>query len=236
MEADLARCSLFVQLLSRLRGRKATFAAGRRYPSIQHAIALGAGKPILQWRDTADDPVVVVDATHRTLIEGARACGFEEFKRAVVEVARRKPESPRPLRPHITVFVNADRADLDVAQQLAELLSKYGAECFWPVLEGSPERVRKDLEENLKECDGLVLIYGASEPFWVHDQLRQGRKIWSQRERELAALAIYLAPPPQKPALGVALPGLITLDGRAGLLSEALRPFVEQLKLNRRDL
>jgi hypothetical protein len=74
-----------------------------------------------------------------------------------------------------------------------------------------------------------VLIYGASEPAWVRDQLRQGRKILSQRERALAALAIYLSPPDEKQELAVALPELITLDGRAGVNAEALHPFVQRL-------
>jgi hypothetical protein len=183
----------------------------------------------LQWRDSGDDPAAITDETHRTLAEGARACGFEEFKRAVVEAARRKPDLPRTRPPNVTVFVNADREDLDMARQLSELLAKQGVECYWPLLEGSPEKVRQDLEENLKECDGLVLIYGASEPSWVRDQLRQGRKILSQRQRALTALAIYLGPPEQKSELAVALPQLITLDGRAGVNAEALRLFVHRL-------
>jgi hypothetical protein len=89
--------------------------------------------------------------------------------------------------------------------------------------------VRQDLEESLKICDGLVLIYGASEPSWIRDQLRQGRKILSQRAEALAALAIYLGPPPQKRELAVAMPGLITLDGRAGMDPGTLRQFVEKL-------
>ncbi|MGH7944858.1 MAG: toll/interleukin-1 receptor domain-containing protein [Opitutaceae bacterium] len=206
MEVDLNRCSVFVQLLSRSQGRKAGFAAGQRYPAIQHDIARGSGKPILQWCDPNDDPAAITDEAHRALVEGARACGFEEFKRAVVEAARRKPAVPKTRRPHVSVFVNADREDLDVARRLSELLAKQGVECYWPLLEGSPEKVRQDLEESLKACDGLVLIYGASEPSWVREQLRQGRKILSQRERALAALAIYLGPPDQKKELAVALP------------------------------
>jgi hypothetical protein len=229
MEADLTRCSVFVQLLGRLPGRKAVFATGRRYPAIQHEIARDAGKPILSWRDPADNPKTVADEAHRALVEGARACGFEEFKRAVVEAARSKPALPRTRPSSVTVFVNADRDDIEVAQQLSGLLAKHGVECYWPILEGSPEKVRQDLEESLKACDGLVLIYGASEPSWVRDQLRQGRKILSQREQALAALAIYLSPPPQKKELAVALPELITLDGRAGMDPETLRQFVERL-------
>jgi hypothetical protein len=229
MQADLSRCSVFVQLLSRLPGRRARLAGGRRFPVIQRDVAREVGKPILQWRDLADDPAAVEDEAHRELLEGARAGGFEEFQRAVVEAARRKAQTAKPRGANVAVFVNADRDDLDLARQLSELLAQQGVECYWPIIEGSPERVRQDLEENLKACDGLVLIYGASEPSWVRDQLRQGRKILSQRDRALAALAIYLGPPPQKTELAVALPELITLDGRAGVLPQMLHQFVERL-------
>jgi hypothetical protein len=88
MQADLNRCSAFVQLLSRLPGRRARFAGGRRFPLIQHDVAKKVGKPILQWRELADDPGAVEDEAHRELLDGARACGFEEFQRAVVEAAQ----------------------------------------------------------------------------------------------------------------------------------------------------
>ena len=75
------------------------------------------------------------------------------------------------------------------------------------------------------------MIYGATEPSWVRDQLRQGRKIIGQRDRPLAGLAICLGPPPEKLELAVALPELITLDGRDGVSPAMLRPFVERLTL-----
>jgi hypothetical protein len=230
MQADLHRCSTFVQLLGRLPGRRAKFAGGRRFPVIQHDIAREASKPILQWRELADDPAAIEDEDHRMLLERARACGFEEFKRAVVEASRHKLHTPSPRAANVAVFVNADRDDLDIARELSELLVRQGVECYWPITEGSPEKLRQDLEANLRACDALVLIYGASEPSWVRDQLHQGRKILSQRDRPLAALAIYLAPPPQKMELAIALPELITLDGRAGLTPLILRQFVERLR------
>jgi hypothetical protein len=231
LQADLQRCSVFVQLLGRLPGRRARFAEGRRFPAIQHEIAREVGKPILQWRDLADDPAAMEDDAHRTLLEGARAGGFEEFKRAVVEATRRKVQHPKPRAANVAVFVNADRADLEIARNLSQLLAQQGVECYWPIAEGSPEKVRQDLEENLKACDGLVLIYGAAEPSWVRDQLRQGRKVLGQRDRPLAGLAICLGPPPEKLELAVALPELITLDGRDGVTPGMLRPFIERLKL-----
>jgi hypothetical protein len=83
----------------------------------------------LQWRDPNDDPAAITDGAHRALVEGARTCGFEEFKRALVEAARRKPPVPKIRMPQVSVFVNADREDLDVARQLSVLLAKQGVEC-----------------------------------------------------------------------------------------------------------
>jgi hypothetical protein len=229
MKADVGRSAVFVQLLSKWPGRRTRFAGGRRFPVVQHNIARAAGALILQWRDLADDPASVTDEEHRELLDGARANGFEEFKRSVAEAARRKPRQPRHRPANVAVFVNADRDDLGMARELSELLAREGVECYWPIMGGSPEKVRQDLEENLKACDGLILIYGATEPSWVRDQLRQGRKILSQRERELSALAIYLGPPPQKQELAVALPHLVTLDGRAGITPQTLHQFVARL-------
>ena len=232
MQADLQRCSVFVQLLGGLAGRRATrFAEVRRFPAIQHDIARETGKQILQWRDLAVDPAAVEDQCHRALLEGARAGGFEEFKRAVVEASCRKVETPRQRAVNAAVFVNADRADREIAKNLSELLKEQGVECYRPCEEMNPEKVRQDFEMKLTNCDGLVLIYGATEPSWVINQLLQGRKILGRRDRPLAARAICFAPPPEKIDLAVALPDLITLECRDGVTPQMLRPFVERLTL-----
>jgi hypothetical protein len=231
MQADLQRCSVFVQLLGKGAGRRAKFAEGRRFPAIQHDIAREVGKPILQWRELIDDPLTIEDEAHRALLEGARAGGFEEFKRAVVEATRRKAQTPRPRTANTEVFVNADRSDIEIAKNLSELLKQQGVVSYWPAAEISPEKVRQDLEMKLTACDGLVLIYGATEPSWVIHQLLQSRKIRGQRDRPLAGLAVYYGPPPEKIELPVAHPDLIPLDGRNGITPQMLRPFVERLTL-----
>jgi hypothetical protein len=133
MKADLGHCSGFVQLLSGTPGRKIGGAAGRRFPAIQYDIAREAKKPILQWRNREVSLAAIADAAHRALVEGARASGFEEFKRAVVEAARRKPPSTRDPQPG-TVFVNADRDDLGLAREISVLLGGQGFESYLPIL------------------------------------------------------------------------------------------------------
>jgi hypothetical protein len=126
------------------------------------------------------------------------------------------------------VFINADRDDLGMARELSTLLAAQRIESYVTILEGSPDKVRQNLEENLKACDGLVLVYGAAEPFWVQEQLRQRKKIFSQRERKVLAQALYLGPPPEK-LEPWELPEVIKLDGRHGATADTVREFIERL-------
>jgi hypothetical protein len=76
----------------------------------------------------------------------------------------------------------------------------------------------------------VLLIYGASGAEWVRSQLRQGRKIISQRDRPLNALAVYEGPPFTKEDLGVAIPNLVLLDCRDGFDTTKLGQFVASLR------
>jgi hypothetical protein len=227
MQADLSRCSAFAQLLGQLPGRRLGGAGGRRLPAVQYETSRDVKKPIpvLQWRDPAENLAAITDTDHRVLVEGARASGFEEFKRAVVEDARRKPEPNFPQLPPGTVFVNADRDDLDLAQEISAWLCTQGVGSYLPILQGKPGEVRRNLKKNLKICDGLILVYGMAPPLWVQEQLRQRHKI---RERAFSAQALYLAPPPEKTRVGE-FPEIMMLDGRQGLTPEIMRRFVDRM-------
>jgi hypothetical protein len=98
-----------------------------------------------------------------------------------------------------------------------------------PLLEGNAGDLREDLEGNLKDCDALLLIYGAAPPAWVRGQLRQYTKLRAQRDRPLSVLSIYVGPPDGKGDLAMTLDEKIEeIDCRAGVKMEP----VEQL-LNR---
>jgi hypothetical protein len=231
MRQDLRRSKAFVQLLSLSRGRELDFVPVSRFPRLQYETALGSGIPTLLWCERGLDLAAVRDPEHRSLLENSRACGLEEFKRAVVELAQRKPEPVRTAPPlNVMVFVNADPRDRELARSVGQALSQHDVECYWPLSTGSPEAVRRDLEENLGNCDGVLLIYGASGADWVRSQLRQGRKIISQRERPLSALAVYEGPPSTKEDLALAIPQLMLLDCRNGLDATALEQFVTTLR------
>ena len=229
MAADLGGCKAFVQLLSASRGRKIE-PGGKRYAALQQEIAKTSRRPLLVWRSPDIDLKSIDDDDHRDRLDSARACNFEEFKRAVVEEARREPPRPKQKSANVVAFLDVDLPDMRIAKEVADyLLLEHGIECFWPVRSGKPEELRKDLERQLLECDGLLLVYGSTEPLWVRDQWHQIRKVTSGRERPLAARALFLAPPAEKEELGFKVP-VMTIDCREGIKPERLLAFVNELR------
>jgi hypothetical protein len=231
MLAELQRCQLFLQLLSTSRGRELDFAPGRRLPQLQNEIAARRGIKRMQWCERGIDLSAIHDLQHKALLESARACGIEEFKRVAVAAANEPlaTSKPPPPRAGLALFLNADMADRALAAKVSEAFATIGVDCFMPLTEGKPEEIRLDLEHNMTECDGLVLVYGAANPQWVRSQLLQGRKILSTRARPLAGLAILEGPPPEKQGLALAASRLGLLNCREGIDLGVLRRFVQEL-------
>ncbi|MDQ3959716.1 MAG: toll/interleukin-1 receptor domain-containing protein [Pseudomonadota bacterium] len=232
MSADLQGSKLFIQLLSGLSGRKPV-GLSQGYPGLQYEQAVKSGVPVLQWRSRELDLDTVSDEAQRKLLEADTvwACGIEEFKAAVVEEIRREPRPP-PSRDPVSafVFVNSDASDRAFAQDLCDWLTGHGVMVSLPVFKGNPAEIRQDLEENLKGCDGVIIVYGATPVTWVRSQLIQGRKILSQREQPLIALALCEGPPSEKDELALMLPNMSPLNCRTGLNEAALRQFIDRLR------
>lgn len=232
MAADLAQCKLFVQLLSALAGRKPP-AAPCGFPALQHTLAQRAALPVLQWRARELDPAAVEDADQRALLEGerVRACGIEEFKLAVIEEARREPPPAKPQRAaDVLLFLDTDAADRALAERIGRHLYDQGIGYSMALQSGSPEELRKDLEDNLRECDGLLLVYGATSLNWVRSKLRWCRKIVSQRSEPPVALAVFEGAPHEQAGIGIEIPGWQWIDCRAGKLAECLQGVVQGVK------
>jgi len=232
MRRDLESCRLFVQLLSETRGRELDFAAGRHLPELQADLARRVGRPILQWRSRALTLDGVADPGHRALLEGAMACEMGEFTRIVAERAMAPPE-PRagPRRPQVlTVFVNADAVDERLAAEIREALATMDVDVYGVPAEGPPDEIRAAMESNLRDCDGLVLVYGRTRLDWVQQQLRLARKVSSSREQPYATLAIFEGPPPGKAGVAASIKNLVTLNLQRGLEREKLSAFVNLLR------
>jgi len=228
LEADLARADAFVQLLGRAHAKRPPdMPLG--YDRLQFERAAARGLPILQWLKPDIDPATVADREHAQLLSGENVLkmGLEGFKADVVKVAK-PPLAVSPGEQQF-IFINADGSDLKLAEDLRQEFKSANLTAAIPVLQGSSEDVRLDLEENIVECDALVMVYGETTPVWVRGQLRLYSKLKHRRGKPLKALALYLGPPESKPDIGMDLPEIRKIDYREGPAAESLCQFLSGL-------
>jgi hypothetical protein len=233
LDADLGRGKLFVQLLGPIAGKRPRDIPDG-YSWLQLEGARRRGLPLLQWRSPEIDLNEIAWPRHRELLELAtvQATSLESFKSAIIAALQPPPPEPMPRRDGAhrpLVFLNTEPRHRGIA---AEVRAAIGDRADWaePLVEGLAEEVREDLEQNLIDCDAMVMVY-ADNPGWARAQLRQFRKLAPRRERPVRAIPIIDAPPVEKPDLGMTLDGLVMIDGRRGIGPDALSQLSESLRL-----
>ena len=159
--------------------------------------------------------------------ENVMRIGLEAFKADILRRVERKAAPAPP--PEQFIFINADGTDIKLAEDLRRELRGAHFSAAIPILEGSSQEVRLDLEENIVDCDALVMVYGETSPVWVRGQLRLYSKLKHRRREPLKALAIYIGPPDTKPDIGMDLAECMQIDCRAGMTAEPVRAFLAGL-------
>jgi len=122
----------------------------------------GRGARVLQWRSPGLDVAGIECLRHRELLEleTVQSTSLESFKRAIVEALAPPPVTPPPLpnggRPF--VFLNTEPRHDTIG---AQIRAGIGDRAAWaePLRVGSALEVRRDLEQNLIDCDAMVMIY-----------------------------------------------------------------------------
>jgi hypothetical protein len=232
VEADLAQSHAFVQLVGPRPARRPPDMP-QGFDRLQFERALTRGLPIMQWLRPDIDPATVTDPQHAQLLQGENVMrlGLESFKADLVKRLSKPAPPPAPaLGEDQFVFINADGSDIELAENLRRELSGANLSAAIPILQGSSEDVRLDLEANIVDCDALVMVYGEATPVWVRGQLRLYSKLKHRRAAPLKALAIYLGPPETKPDIGMDMPEVRRIDYREGAAAESLRQFLAGLR------
>ncbi len=226
-----------MQLLGSLPGRKPP-ELSEGYVGFQHVRARERGLPILQWRNPALDVQSVQrdvdDREHCALLLGATvmAVDIEDFCREIVHTLDRDKEDRQkhPARDaFVFVNVNLEYDGAETAAALCHYLEKRGIGYVLPINTGQAEEIRKDLEANLLECDGMIIVYGRVSSAWVRGQLREFRKLAYRREKAAPALAVFQWPPTPKDPIGFMLPKMTTIDCTSGMDESRLRAFFDDL-------
>ena len=220
-----------MQLLSASAGR-APPDLPEGYTQFQYAAAKAKGIDVVQWHRPDLAVERVVDEHHRELLRGqsVMAIGLEEFKAEVVRRARKPVASPaKNLRSSSLVFLDADKDDVEIAKLLQSEFTKHQFATALPTLAGAADEIRADLEENLLDCDALLLVYGQTSSIWVRSQLRLFNKLQGKRSQPPRVLALYNGPPLEKAEVGFHLPDVREIDCRTGVRLEPLNAIIEEL-------
>lgn len=230
VERDLAKCDLFAQLLSDVAGKKPPDLP-QGYAALQLELAKAAKKPILQWRRANLDLSEVEDPEQRMLLEGeaVRAEGIEDFKAEIRKRVFSAP-IPSPARSLNTfVFVDMDTSDRPLAERVCGMLDAYGAGYSLPARTTDPGENRRDMEQNLLNCDAAIVVYGIATSNWVRSQLLEFRKIIAKRDRPLNTLAVFEAPPEEKDSIDLKLPNMQVWNFRKGVDETELAHFLDKV-------
>jgi hypothetical protein len=202
---DVAQADMVVQLLGKRAGRTPRDLP-QGYTIVQCDLARSTPATFLQWRRPDIDPEACTDPTYKAILksETVISSGLETFKLQLLKEARKKVEARRAYN-YSTVFINADKPDLEVAREVERECLKNALPAILPMSGASSEIVRKDLAENLVDCDVLLFLYGDSTEDWIRDQLRLFNKMRPRREFPPKLMAICSGPPP-KPDIGMRYP------------------------------
>lgn len=226
LEEEIGHCVLFVQLLGPDPG-KGDASAPVGLPRLQHACAVAANVPIVQWKPTDLDVSKVADPQYQDLLrlETVYKQSLPEFCKDVVTRAERegRPEPKGPAGAARTVFVdfeNDGRKPDAVFRAIKQLKGTYVT---------SPRSSKAEWRTFIKNTDGVLLIHGGNGT-WTARRYLDCKQILGLAKRDLGAVAIYNGPAPDKSDdLPVGGDSVFVIESPAALDTGALATFLGRL-------
>ena len=131
---------------------------------------------------------------------------LEDLKFAIKDkMIKKKEKSTENLSPEASsndvitptqVYLICDEADLEQIIPVEDYLFDRGFEVIIPVFEGKQSELRADHQENMKNCDAVLIYFGAGSDLWVRTKVRDLMKISGYgRTKPLNMKAMLLAEP-----------------------------------------
>jgi hypothetical protein len=141
-------------------------------------------------RDAANQPGTEL---LQTSIENLKTYLLRKLAEATKPPPRDKPEGTPPL-----VYLMNDQRDVDAVVPLRDALMARGYEVKPSYFDGSETELREYHQDNLVQCDGAIVYYGAANELWVQRKLSDLRKAFGLgRERPYVAKAVVVGAPPR---------------------------------------
>lgn len=128
------------------------------------------------------------------------------------------------------VYFLYDRRDGSLVVPWATHLCK-DFEVIRPVFDGDEADLREYHEDNLRNCDGVLIFYGSANEFWLRRKLKEVQKSAGYgRTKPAPVLAICLIPPKTPEKEGFSTHEGLVIPQWEGLVADALDPFVARLR------
>lgn len=226
LDEDLSKCNLFVQLLNDNSNNI------EHYQQFQYKCAKAAKLRDCRWY--AQDLRNITDSIQRHSLEVQMTIRFDEFKKDLLSAILAKPEeTPKRNVENTLVFVNAASADMEVARHIEDFLGKEQINCRLPLSPSSePADIRKNLEDNLLNCDAVIVPYDNTSVNEVCEKIRHCRKMQADRDKPLKIIAVCDKPSINKPSLRdiMTLPNLQIFDCPELHVDTCLPSFIQELQ------
>jgi hypothetical protein len=158
---------------------------------------------------------------------------FEELKSVVFArlLAAEQPKPAPPAGAAARIYVVCDARDLDAAGPLQEHLFGLGFEVTLPAFEGDEVQLREDHERQLRECDALLIYFGAGGELWLRQKLGELRRLSALgRTAPVRSAAICIAPPSTPAKQHFRTHDALTIAMPAGFTPASLQAFTAALQ------
>ena len=168
---------------------------------------------------------------------------FEEFRTEILERLKRPPvpaaEAPSKVQittgrkestQHRSLYFIHDQRDSEAASAwIGHLFDHF--EVLESVFEGDEAEIREYHDENLRNCDGVLIFYGATNELWVRRKLREVQKAPGYgRTKPAPVVAIVVAPPRSADKERFRTHDALVIPQLEGLSADALQEFIANLK------
>ena len=134
------------------------------------------------------------------LIEGSIITLKRDIFR-VIQEQKKKAEADankeiKPVNDSKLIYLICEQRDEEAVEALEDYLFKEGLEVCLPAFDGDEADVKALHQENLINCSGALVYYGAAPRAWVDIKLRDLIKaVGYGRERPIENQAVFIAPP-----------------------------------------
>ena len=168
----------------------------------QYQIAEQSGVEVMQWRSTALELEAVTDQDQMALLRGQHvmASDLVNFQQHILKrIFPPEPVAATEIMPETEqqiIFINVGVEDRALAEKVSRQLIAHGHFCLLPIEpdeRSRPADIRKDMEQNMRYCDALLLLYDTSPITQIRQFLMQSWRMRAQRDKPLPT-AVCISP------------------------------------------